>query len=174
MIERMIGPGAISPDKLALEVGIGKSTLWKWRKQALEGHKPRAQSEGLGVKKTSQQQWSGQEKVRVILTAAALCEEELGAFLRKEGVHEAQLQMWKQEMVDGLEQLDRSKRSQKQQASQDSRRIRELEGEIARKERELGRKDRALSEAAALLLLQKKVRQIWGDEGDDTTSSNES
>jgi transposase len=174
MIERMIGPDAATPDALAREVGIGKTTLWKWRKQALEGHRPRARSEDAGVKKKSQQQWSAQEKMRVMLTAAALGEEELGAYLRTQGVHEAQLQMWKQEMVDGLEQLDENKRGQKQQASQDSRRIRELEAEIVRKERELGRKDRALSEAAALLLLQKKVRQLWGDEGDDMTSSNES
>jgi hypothetical protein len=43
----------------------------------------------------------------------------------------------------------------------DARQIRQLE-------RDLARKDKALAEAAALLVLQKKVQAIWGDEDDDT------
>ena len=39
-------------------------------------------------------------------------------------------------------------------------------------ERELVYKDKALAEAAALLVL-KKVQAIWGDEGDDTTPEND-
>ena len=36
-----------------------------------------------------------------------------------------------------------------------------------RLEKELRRKDKALAEAAALLVLQKKAQAIWGDDGDD-------
>jgi transposase len=46
-------------------------------------------------------------------------------------------------------------------ASEDAKRIKKLE-------RELRRKEKALAEAAALLVLQKKVQAIWGDEDDDT------
>ena len=35
-------------------------------------------------------------------------------------------------------------------------------------EKQLRRKDRALAEAAALLVLQKKIQALWGDEDDDT------
>ena len=36
-------------------------------------------------------------------------------------------------------------------------------------EKELLRKDRALAEAAALLVLKKKAQDLWEDEDDDTT-----
>ena len=49
--------------------------------------------------------------------------------------------------------------------SADTRRIKELE-------RELRRKDRALAETAALLVLQKKVHEIWGDGDDGTGEGN--
>ncbi len=35
-------------------------------------------------------------------------------------------------------------------------------------ERQLRRKDKALAEAAALLVLQKKAQALWGDADDDT------
>jgi hypothetical protein len=50
--------------------------------------------------------------------------------------------------------------------SNDARRIREFE-------KELRRKDKALAETAALLVLQKKVRAIWGDGDDDTKPGND-
>ena len=50
--------------------------------------------------------------------------------------------------------------------SEDKRRLKKLE-------RELARKDKALAEAAALLVLQKKVQAIWGDEDDDTDEEND-
>ncbi len=39
-------------------------------------------------------------------------------------------------------------------------------------EKELSRKDKALAETAALLVLKKKVQEIWGDEDDPTAGSN--
>jgi transposase len=50
--------------------------------------------------------------------------------------------------------------------SLEARRVRELE-------KELRRKDKALAEAAALLVLQKKVQAIWGDADDDTTKESD-
>lgn len=166
MVERMIGPNAISPDRLARESGISNTALWKWRKEALDGPFPSAHADEFGMAKKKPQQWSAQEKLRVILEAAAASEEELGALLRREGVREAELELWKHEMLEELEGSAAHKRASRQRAGQDQKRIRELE-------RELARKERALSEAAALLLLQKKVRQIWGDEDDDTALKNE-
>ncbi len=162
----MVGPNPISPTKLAVKTGVSKSALWKWRKDALEARKPGVNAEVLNVNKKKSQKWSAQEKLRVVLEAAALGDEELGAFLRREGVHEPLLELWKQEMVEGLEGASQQKRTAKRQAEQDSHRIRTLE-------RELARKERALTEAAALLLLQKKVRQIWGDEDDAIDPSSE-
>ena len=76
-----------------------------------------------------------------MLEASRLSDEQLGAFLRREGLHEATLREWR---AAALEALGTPKT-----ARAETRRVRELE-------RELRRKDKALAETAALLVLQKK------------------
>ena len=51
-------------------------------------------------------------------------------------------------------------REQQKQAKEDKKRIRELE-------KDLNRKEKALAEAAALLILRKKAQAIWGDKEED-------
>jgi hypothetical protein len=46
----------------------------------------------------------------------------------------------------------------------DATEVRKLKGELATLQRELNRKEKALSEAAALLVLQKKYQALWEDE----------
>jgi hypothetical protein len=62
--------------------------------------------------------------------------------------------------------LQRPSRRERKAANTEKHRIHKLE-------RELKRKDKALAEAAALLMLKNKVREIWGDEDDDTTPESD-
>jgi transposase-like protein len=101
--------------------------------------------------------WSAAERLRVIAQASLLSEAELGAFLRREGLHEETLQQWRASALEGLSPERVSRSREKATAKQ----VRELE-------RQLRRKDKALAETAALLVLQKKVQAIWGDEDDST------
>ncbi len=66
-------------------------------------------------------------------------------------------------MLTGLQNGSSKKKTR--QKNVDVKRIRTLE-------KELNRKDKALAETAALLVLKKKVQEIWGDEDDPTTESN--
>jgi transposase len=102
------------------------------------------------------QDWSPEEKLRVVVESRSLSDEELGSFLRKEGLHQAQLEEWSATAHSSLQVRKGPKKP-----SAESKRIRELE-------RELRRKEKALAEAAALLILKKKAQAIWGDEDDDT------
>ena len=104
------------------------------------------------------QDWTAEEKLDVLIEAASLPDEELGAFLRRKGLHEAHLKEWRQTVLSGLQK--RPARAKKTTA--EARRIKELE-------RELHRKEKALAEAAALLVLKKKAQAIWGD-GDEATA----
>lgn len=106
-------------------------------------------------------QRSPEEKLRLVVEASGLSDDELGAFLRREGLHEPELAEWRDAMIAGLKPPP-GKRAR----SAEARRVRELE-------KELGRKDKALAEAAALLVLQKKVRALWGDEDDDTKKESD-
>ena len=98
---------------------------------------------------------------------------ELGAFLRGKGIHMAQLEQWRaegNEVTSTPAPAAKKKRSSKVTAEQ--RRIRELEKKLQSSERQLSRTEKKLRAANALLDLQKKVREIWGDGDDDTPTTS--
>lgn len=108
---------------------------------------------------SKKKRWTGTEKLRVLLEARGLGESELAALLRREGLHETDLTAWQAAAEAALSPGRRASPSPERQ--RDQRRIHELE-------RELRRKEAALAETAALLVLKQKVQEIWGDEGDAT------
>ncbi|MBU8923084.1 MAG: transposase [Bacteroidales bacterium] len=151
-----------SPVSLANEIGVSRSSLYRWVSEAdtLEmavNSEPPSFTESMqrlsNMKRP--QDWSAEEKLTAVLEAATLSEEELGAFLRSRGLHEAQLQQWRDQMLVGLEP--------KTVKRAETKRILALE-------KELRRKEKALAETAALLVLKKKAQDIWGDEDEDTDS----
>ncbi len=154
MIERMAGPEQISANALGEEVGVSQSPLSRWLRQG-GARKVGAMARG---DRRGNRTWTAQEKLRLVHEASGLGEEELGAFLRREGLHEAQLKEWTEAAAQALSTPPKRKRNK---PSPEAKRIRSLE-------KELHRKEKALAEVAALLALQKKLEVIWGDEGDDT------
>lgn len=156
MVRRMAGPEGISANSLSQEVGIGQPTLSRWLRDArrVDGMRDKKKS-GQGSKSKT---WSAEEKLRVVGEAARLTDEELGQFLRSEGVHEATLREWREAAAAGLASTSGTRRNKK---SPEAKRVKDLE-------RELRRKEKALAEMAALITLQKKVQAIWGDGADDT------
>lgn len=147
MLRRLIGPSALSANALAKEVGVGQELLSRWLRESRTVE---------DMASSKRKKWTGAEKLRVVIAARGLSETELGALLRREGVHESDLTAWQAAAEAALN--DASRRGPR---SADAQRIHELE-------RELRRKNAALAETAALLVLKKKVQAIWGD-GDDTT-----
>lgn len=165
----MLKPDAPPVAHLAEEVGVSQTTLFRWRREAvnLQPHKEiSTDSEGQSRRamKRRPQDRTPEEKLRLVQEASALGDEELGAFLRREGVHEADLLKWREAMLGGLSQARSILQKGSNFNAQDRRRIKSLE-------RELRRKEKALAESAALLLLQKKVRRLWGDEDETTHQS---
>ena len=147
-VARLVGPGAVSANALAEEVGVSQESLSRWLRVA----------RSVGAMTPSQKKsWTGAEKLRVVTEASGLTGSALGAFLRRTGLHEAQLTAWRAAAEAALGAPARPRPG----GSPETQRIRELE-------RELRRKDKALAETAALLVLKKKVQAIWGD-ADDTT-----
>jgi transposase-like protein len=159
MVERLTGPTAMSAAALAQEVGISQPTLSRWLREAatvVGVTKKKSKPRGSPSEERRPSQWSAEEKVRVVLVAAA--EADLGGFLRREGLHETDLARFREEVrsaaVAGLS-------PSKKPRNDEQKRIKELE-------RELKRKEAALAETAALLVLRKKAGALWGEEGEDT------
>jgi transposase-like protein len=166
MVQKMTSPDRPDVETLSAELGVPRSTLYRWVSDAGKLIPP-AYAEVPPIAAPAQrptrmkrpQDWSAEEKLSAVLEAAALSDEELGTFLRSKGLHEAQLQQWRDQMLAGLEPLT----VQRGKKAPETKRVRDLE-------KELRRKDKALAEMAALLVLKKKAQAIWGDEDDDTDS----
>lgn len=110
---------------------------------------------------------SAEDKVRLVMEAAAINESELGAFLRREGLHEADLAALREEVdkaaIEGLRP-----KKKRRGLSPEQKELRALR-------KELNRKEKALAEAAALLVLRGKVQAFLAmdDEEGNTDGSNE-
>jgi len=157
MVEKMARPGGPSARSLSHETGVSQTTLSRWLRQA-------GKVTGMSETKSKRpQDWSAEEKLQVVLEAQGLSDEELGAFLRRKGLHRVHLERWKAAMQSALDGPTKKKRSGR---SKEARRIRQLE-------KELRHKEKALAEASALLVLKKKAQAIWGDEDDDTPPRND-
>jgi transposase-like protein len=101
--------------------------------------------------------------MRFVLDADGLTDQQLGELLRRRGVHREQLDAWRAQ-AEGFGEPTASRRSPA------GARIRALEREVARK-------DKALAETAALLVLQKKLHLLFPEdreaEDDDTGNGSD-
>ena len=157
IVRRLVGPGAISATALAEELGLPQPTLSRWLREA-RTVAPMASKKN---EKKSPRDWTPLEKLRVVAAAEGLKAEQLGEFLRREGIHEQQLDEWREAATAALS----AGKPRRAQPSLEAKRIKALEAELHRKEK-------ALAEAAALLVLKKKVQAIWGEEDDSTDGKN--
>jgi transposase-like protein len=160
MVQRMSGPVGESATALSRKVGVPQATLSRWLREAgrvgVMNERPNEPPPGVGGSKRPED-WTAEEKLKVVAEAVGLDDAELGVLLRRKGLHEAQLVEWRKALLGSLDKPGRKSPSVSQERK-----------EIRRLERELRRKDKALAETAALLVLQGKARALWGDEGDDT------
>ena len=168
MIQKLTSPRGPSALELGAKVGVAPSTLSRWLREATTVRRVDVKDDDdqkqprpvRGARRP--QDWPAQEKLRVLRAATGLSGSELGALLRREGVHEADLGEWRDQADKGaLAALSGTR-----QRSADQKRVRKLESELRRKEK-------ALAEAAALLVLSKKLNALWGDEDGDTTGSDD-
>jgi transposase len=167
MVQKMLEPAARSATALSGETGVPQGTLSRWLRLArivgaMNGNQENPIGNGDPAARRPQD-WSAEEKLEVVLEAAAVADEDLGAFLRTKGLHEANLVAWRKTVLAASRAAlagERPRKSRKQ--TKEVRRIRELE-------KELDRKEKALAEVAALLVLKKKVQAIWGDEDGSTS-----
>lgn len=130
------------------EEGVGHRTAANWIR-------PHASSSGM-KKQKSTTKWNPEQKLKALIESASLSEPELGVYLRKEGLFSHQLEEWKKEFLSSMTP-DRKSRVVKD----------DRDKQIKVLEREILRKDKALAEAAAIIILQKKVNLLWGYKDED-------
>ena len=144
-VARLLPPESSSVDVVAREIGIGAGTLERWREEALS-------------RPARGRAWTARARLDAVITVAAMDEVTRNAWAREHGVYPAELEKWRASATSALAEPEEV-RASPQATRQDRKRIKELE-------RELLRKDRALAETAALLVLSKKVAAIFS-KGED-------
>jgi len=154
VLKKLLPPYNHSVSDIAREEGISEATLYNWRTQTKQQGSPVP-----GSGKTSDQ-WSAEAKFAVAVETATLSESELSEYCRQKGLYPEQVKEWKAACIQGqLSEAERRKQ-EREQAKKDKKRIKELE-------RELNRKEKALAETAALLVLRKKFNALWEEREDD-------
>ena len=153
VLKRMLPPNTIAIRQLSQEEGISEATLYDWRATA------RRKGQLLPDADAGPEGWSSRDKFAAVLETAALNEADLAEYCRKRGLFPEQIKAWRM----ACEQANDWERSSTfrigQATKEDRKRVKTLE-------RELARKDRALAETAALLVLRKKAVAIWGGDED--------
>ncbi len=150
VLKKMLPPNNKAIPELAQEEGICEATLYNWRKQA------RTEGRLLPDSGSTPAGWSAADKFAAVVETAAMNEATLSAYCRERGLYVEQITDWRR-ACEQANDWDRSQNRPLQTIRKaDEKRIKELE-------RELKRKEKALAETAALLVLRKKAQAIWGD-----------
>jgi transposase len=145
VVARLLPPESSAVEAVSQTVGISVGTLERWRAEVL------AKPSGDEAR-----HWTPAARLEAVIATAAMNQAARSAWCREHGVYPTELETWKQDAIGGLGE---PRETESAAVKQERRRIKELE-------RELHRKDKALAETAALLVLSKKLHAIF-HEGED-------
>ena len=148
-IRKMMPPNAQSVAQVSRDVGVAEQTLYNWRDRY------RQQGNAVPADPSNPESWSGENKLAVVIETASLNETELAAYCRRKGLYAEQIARWRQSAIAGATTQPPLSLAERREQQRDRKQIRKLE-------KELRRKEKALAEAAALLILQKKPRRSGG------------
>ena len=153
LLRRMLPPNNESITKIAKEEGLSEQTLRNWR--------DKARKDGYAAPGTdaAPDDWSTQDKFLIVVETAGLNETELAEYARKKGLYVEQIKAWRDACMNANGGIAK-------EAARLNRELKESQKERKKLEKELHRKEKALAEAAALLVLSKKANAIWGDPED--------
>jgi len=133
-------------EPVSRELGVSVSTLERWRAQAL-------------AEPEQERRWTAAARLEAVITTAAMDESAKSAWCREQGIYPTELEKWRQSAAEALAEPEEA-RASPQETRKDKQRIKALE-------RDLRRKDKALAETAALLVLSKKLSAVFGEGADE-------
>ena len=154
VLERLLPPNAESVKRVAEETGVSHQTLRNWMQEAhihdLVQSLPPEPPSSL----------STSEKFRIVVETLSMSEDELSEYARKAGLYVTQIKEWRDICVNANATEDAQKRSMQKE-------LKAVQKENSELRKDLRKKEKALAETAALLVLRKKAEAIWGESGDD-------
>ncbi len=142
VVKKLLARGKQSISDFCRENNLALSSVTKWQREC-------ANVPAMKLK-ANRSKYSAESILKFISETYSLGEEELGLYLRKNGLHAQQLSDWRSSFLSSINQpkVHINKKD-------------ERDVKIKDLERNLRKKDAALAEASALLILQKKIQLIW-------------
>ena len=149
IVSKMVPPNIQSIRRIQQETGIPEGTLKKWQREI------RGKGFAAPASKQKSEQWSTRDKYLIVIETATLSEIELAGYCRKKGLYVEQIKSWQDNCMQANGGVA-------QELALSQRREKDKDKALKQVRKELQRKESALAEAAALLILRKKVEAIWG------------
>lgn len=150
ILESLTPPQNKTVSQVAEEEGINRNTLYTWVKKARE--------QGANIPNSSpshQRKWRKEDKFKMVMETYSMNESELSTYCRGHGLYVSEIKEWAKRLEESLDsKVDSAELTSEKQTNRKLR-------------KELKRKEKALAEAAALLVLRKKADAIWGDPEED-------
>ena len=150
VLMKLLPPNNESVAAISKAEGISIQTLYHWRRQATA-------SGVVMPKESDSQHWDKHARFTVVLETASLNEAEVSAYCRERGLYPTQVEQWRQACIEGVGEPEVDGKTARAQ-------LKTLRKDKQTLQRDLKRKNKALAEAAALLVLQKKYQALWEDE----------
>jgi transposase len=144
VVAKVLSRGNRTVEDVCRQEGISVQTVGNWL---------RKRAKIAGMKKTNDiKSWSAEDKLKALVETSSLAESDFGLYLRREGLYSHQLSEWRDDVLKSLDEARTRPQAPKRDGRDD--RIKELEHDLLRMEK-------ALAEASARMMLQKKVDLFW-------------
>ncbi len=147
-VKKALSRGQISIVDICKGLNIAKPTLYQWIKTY-------GKQDGMIPLNSRPQDWSLEQRFKAVFTYESLNDDERGKFLRENGLYSNNLIEWKADIQKCFE-------NQKSDAAMSRNEKLKFQTQIKELQNDLHRKEKALAETAALLILKKKADLIWG------------
>ena len=149
LLARLLPPNSEPVPRVAKSTGIPRNTLHGW----LHAHRKK---NGIKAKTDKSSEPSTQEKFAVVLKCATMTEIELSGYCREQGLYPEQVEQWRLQC-----ELANATTPSLPEEQQNQKKWQALKKDHQKLTSELQRKEKALAEMAALLVLQKKFQALW-------------
>jgi transposase len=151
-VEKLLAPGSPGLSATARKIGVGPTTLFGWKKK-YASHSIMKKSKEKIIRN-----WSFEEKFQALLETTNLNENDLGEYIRRNGLYSSDLESFKKDILDFAPTKGRNKLAPE---------VNDLRKQKKNLEKDLARTKNALAEQSARIILLKKSHEIWGDPEDD-------
>ena len=148
-------PSGTTFDDIAKQFGVSRSSVDRWIRELRDD---RRQGPSMTKKERRPQDWSNAEKLQAIIDCANRDDKSISAYCRQHGIYPHHINQWRQALIEG---------TSPQPATRDPSPLKQLKEENKQLKRDLQRKEKALAEAAALLVLKKKAGKYFSDDEDN-------